>query len=185
MERQVRARFERQPSRDEEAYPSWICDRGATKDAAKDRRNWPPELMKPLLSGPMKQSIQFIASPALSLVILYLLPGESISFAAGPQDSQATPARTVIDFDHDIRPIFESSCLRCHGPERPKSRFRLDNRDSALKGGDDGVDIVPGHTDKSPLLERVASGDEDKQMPPPGKGARLTAAQIDKLRAWI
>jgi mono/diheme cytochrome c family protein len=133
----------------------------------------------------MNQSIQFIAWPAFSLVILCLLAGDSISFAAGPEDSQATPARTAIDFDHDIRPIFESSCLRCHGPERPRSRFRLDNRDSALKGGDDGVDIVPGRSDKSPLLERVASSDEDKQMPPPGKGARLTTAQIEKLRAWI
>ncbi|MBI3209829.1 MAG: hypothetical protein HYZ37_13160, partial [Candidatus Solibacter usitatus] len=35
-------------------------------------------------------------------------------------------AQTAIDFNRDIRPLFERSCFRCHGPERPKSGFRLD-----------------------------------------------------------
>ena len=55
------------------------------------------------------------------------------------------PAKVVIDFDRDIRPILETSCWRCHGPPKPKSHFRLDNRESALKGGDNNTnDIVPG-----------------------------------------
>jgi hypothetical protein len=91
----------------------------------------------------------------------------------------------MIDFDRDIRPILETACLRCHGPEKPKSRFRLDNRESALKGGDDGPDILPGRSDKSPLLRRVASADEDTKMPPPAKGEPLSPAQIERLRAWI
>ena len=91
----------------------------------------------------------------------------------------------MIDFDRDIRPILETSCLRCHGPEKPKSRFRLDNRESALKGGDDGPDILPGQSDKSPLLQRVASADPDMKMPPPDKGEPLSPTQIERLRAWI
>ena len=120
-----------------------------------------------------------------SCLVLLLLGGAAPPQAAGPQGDQPPPAQAAIDFDRDIRPIFETSCLRCHGPERPKSRFRLDNRESALKGGDDGPDVLPGNSDKSPLLQRVASPDEDKQMPPPGKGERLKPAQIERLRAWI
>ena len=80
------------------------------------------------------------------------------------------PAQTQIDFARDIQPIFEASCLRCHGSERPKSRFRLDSRDAALKGGENGVDIFPGDSAKSPLIHFVAGLVEDMEMPPPGKG---------------
>jgi hypothetical protein len=44
------------------------------------------------------------------------------------------PASREVSFAADIQPLLERSCLRCHGPERPKSGFRLDNAESALKG---------------------------------------------------
>ena len=95
------------------------------------------------------------------------------------------PAERQIDFHQDIKPIFENSCLRCHGPERPKSRFRLDNRERALKGGDYDIDIIPGESAKSPLIHYVALLVEDMEMPPSGKGDPLSVEQISLLRAWI
>ncbi len=96
-----------------------------------------------------------------------------------------SPAKIKVEFDRDIKPIFEKSCLRCHGPEKPKSRFRLDNRASALKGGENGIDIIPGNSAKSPFIHYVARLVEDMEMPPPGKGDPLTLEQIGLLRAWI
>ena len=90
-----------------------------------------------------------------------------------------------VDFARDIKPIFESICWRCHGTERPKSHFRLDNRESALKGGDNGVDIHPGDSAKSPLIHYIARLVPDLEMPPPGKGEPLTAQQVGLFRAWI
>lgn len=92
---------------------------------------------------------------------------------------------TNIDFARDIRPILETSCIRCHGPEKPKSGFRLDNRESALKGGEGDVDILPGDSAKSPLIHYAAYLVEDMEMPPVGKGKQLTAEQVSLLRAWI
>ena len=95
------------------------------------------------------------------------------------------PAATPIDFTRDIRPILENNCLRCHGPEKPRNQFRLDNRASALKGGDEGADILPGNSAKSPLIHYVAYLVEDEEMPPIGKDGQLTAQQVSLLRAWI
>ncbi len=95
------------------------------------------------------------------------------------------PATNRIDFARDIRPILEANCLRCHGPEKPKSKFRLDNRVAALKGGEEGVDILPGDSAHSALIHYTAYLVEDSEMPPVGKGNQLSAQQVGLLRAWI
>ncbi|MDW8307881.1 MAG: c-type cytochrome domain-containing protein, partial [Verrucomicrobiales bacterium] len=95
------------------------------------------------------------------------------------------PATRAVDFATDIRPIFERSCLRCHGPVRPKSGFRLDNRDAALKGGHSGNDILPGNSAESRLIHYVARLNPETAMPPEGKGEPLTPEQVGLLRAWI
>lgn len=109
------------------------------------------------------------------------------AIAAQPIDESKLPppANKQIDFAQDIKPIFDASCIRCHGPVKPKSGLRLDNRDSALKGGENGVDIIPGNSAKSPIIHYTARLVEDMEMPPPDKGEPLTAAQIGLLRAWI
>jgi mono/diheme cytochrome c family protein len=88
-----------------------------------------------------------------------------------------------IDYVKDARPILSAKCYGCHGPDKQKSGLRLDVKAEALRGGDSGVAIVPGKTAQSPLLQRVTSEDKSTVMPP--KGARLTAAQVGILRAWI
>ncbi len=105
---------------------------------------------------------------------------------AAVDESRLPPALSrQIDFDREVQPLFERSCIKCHGPTKPKSKFRLDNRDSALKGGEDGVDIVPGHGAKSPLVHYVAGLVKDMEMPPKGEGQPLTAEEIAILRTWI
>lgn len=95
------------------------------------------------------------------------------------------PANVEVDFTRDIKPILDSSCIRCHGPERPRSKFRLDNREDAMKGGKDGVDIIPHHSEKSLLIYYVAGLVEDMEMPPLDKGEKLTPKQVGLLRTWI
>ena len=95
------------------------------------------------------------------------------------------PAGITTDFQRDINPIFEASCFRCHGAERPKSDFRLTDREAALKGGANGLDIIPGNSADSPLIHYVALLVPDMEMPPDGKGDPLTPAQVGLLRAWI
>ena len=117
---------------------------------------------------------------------LALVSSTALSATQEIDESKLPPAATnKIDFARDIKPIFDTSCIRCHGPVKPKSGFRLDNRAAALKGGDNGIDIVPGNGAKSPLIHFTAQLVEDMEMPPPDKGDPLTPAQIALLRAWI
>jgi mono/diheme cytochrome c family protein len=96
------------------------------------------------------------------------------------------PASRSIQFNEDIRPIFEANCFKCHGPEKQKSGFRLDDRAAALAGGEHGVAIFAGQSPSSPLIQFVAGLVEDMQMPPPKNGGRsLTQEEIALLRAWI
>ena len=126
-------------------------------------------------------------SRPLSLFFFLVLTACRSSSADEIQTNQLPPPVVVkIDFDRDIRPILESSCLRCHGPPKPKSHFRLDNRESALKGGDNNTnDVVPGDSLGSFLVHYVARQVPDMEMPPIDKGNPLTPQQVGLLRAWI
>ena len=125
----------------------------------------------------------FGISRGIVLLGILALTGITVTRA---QDISALPppVQVEVDFVRDIQPILKV-CLRCHGPERPKSKFRLDNREDALKGGAYGVDIIPGDSANSPLIHNVAGLDADMLMPPDGKGDPLTRAQIRLLRTWI
>lgn len=93
-------------------------------------------------------------------------------------------AARAVDFEKDIRQIFESRCLECHGPDKRRAEFRVDQRAILLKGGDSGLAaIVPGNPAKSHLLDLVKGTDPDEVMPP--KGERLSEAQIVLLESWI
>lgn len=122
------------------------------------------------------------------LVLSFLAAHTGVRLMAAEVDvaKLPPPAGVTVDYDRDVRPIFEQSCFRCHGPNKAKSRFRLDNRESALKGGDDNTnDIVPGDSARSRLIHYVAGLDPDTQMPPGDRDKPLTVAQIRLLRAWI
>jgi mono/diheme cytochrome c family protein len=108
------------------------------------------------------------------------LPCSAIG-AAEPEPSP--PADKVVDFARDVRPILAAHCIKCHGDERQESNFRLDRRDDALRGGDNGAAIVPRKGTESPLFERLASADPASRMPP--QGERLPAAAVSVIRAWI
>ena len=93
-------------------------------------------------------------------------------------------AEQPLDFDRDVKPILEQHCFKCHGPEKQKAGLRLDQKLSALKGGESGEPaIVPGNSLKSHLLQLVLSNDPDQAMPP--KGEKLKPEEIARLQKWV
>ena len=99
----------------------------------------------------------------------------------------ASTAKAQVNFARDVRPIFQKHCYECHGPDKQKSGYRLDVRDVALKGGDNGeAAIVPKDAAKSPLYRFVSGEDEESMMPPKDSGKpRLTTDEQTKIKAWL
>jgi hypothetical protein len=116
----------------------------------------------------------------------------SLSAMAAAPDISKLPApakQTGLTFDKDIKPLFEKSCINCHGPEKPKSKYRVDSREATIKGGtSDEAAVIPGKSDKSPLVLFSADLVEEMEMPPKDKRDKyppLKTEQIALIRAWI
>jgi mono/diheme cytochrome c family protein len=117
----------------------------------------------------------------------------AISFCAGAVDvdtSKLPPPsdKKDVTFEKDIKPVFEQSCVGCHGPKEAKGKLRLDTLAGTLKGSVDGKVLEPGKSAKSFLVANIAFlGNEDDFMPPPKdtKYPKLTDEQVGLVRAWI
>ncbi len=100
-----------------------------------------------------------------------------------PSDKQG------LTYDKDIKPILESSCLKCHGAEKPKAKYRVDSREALIKGGEsEEAAVIPGKSDNSPMVWFVADLVEDMEMPPLDKREKYPALkkeQVGVIRAWI
>lgn len=88
----------------------------------------------------------------------------------------------VVDFRRDVWPIFERSCISCHGPKKASSHFRVDQRASFFQKTDSDPLIVPKDAAASRLIA-IFSGEfinmksaEDHVLP---AGERLL------LETWI
>jgi len=92
-------------------------------------------------------------------------------------------AEDGIEYNRDIRPILSDKCFACHGPDNNtrEAKLRLDVRADALAA----EAFIPGDADKSELIFRIFSNEEDDVMPPPEENRQLTAAERELLKRWI
>jgi uncharacterized membrane protein len=82
--------------------------------------------------------------------------------------------------------LFEAKCLSCHGPEKQKGQFRIDQRESLLKGGESGVAaVVPGDPGKSGLFRMILLPVTHEEVMPPAGKPRLADADILAVFRWI
>ena len=139
-----------------------------------------------------KQNQKSMSMKSLTLSIALVLTLSWLAATAADKKdvdvSKLPPAsdKKGLSYEKDIKPIFEKTCFKCHGPEKQKAKLRLDSLEAALKGSENGKVIDSGKSAKSVLVHNIARiGDEDDWMPPEGKGDPLTKEQIGLIRAWI
>jgi hypothetical protein len=103
---------------------------------------------------------------------------ESPTAASGSSNSSAAPASGV-SFSKDILPLFQSTCVSCHGGALTSRGLDLTSYDNVMAGSQNGPVIVAGKADGSLLIQLVKSGTMPKN------GSPLTSAQIKLLVDWI
>ena len=97
-----------------------------------------------------------------------------------PQDAAAQH----VDFNRDIRPIFNAHCITCHGGVKQAGGVSFSYREQALGKGKSGrPTVVPGNPRASEMMARITSRDPEYRMPL--HQPALSDAQVASLRRWI
>ena len=94
---------------------------------------------------------------------------------------------TPVDFEREILPLLNKSCLACHNATTAESQLVLENPQTILKGGDSGPSVVPKNSAESLLLGR-ATGKVDSLMPPKGNKVAappLKPEELGLIKLWI
>jgi hypothetical protein len=81
----------------------------------------------------------------------------------------------------DVYPIFEKACLSCHGPQKQRGDFRVDQPGELFSSVGKTAWIIPGKGEESPLIE-IVSGRRQIALP---NQHRLADADVARLRKWV
>ncbi len=126
--------------------------------------------------GPAR--LKRLVLPLLAALLTVLSPN-SVLLAAEPPK---------VDFNFHIRPLLSDRCFKCHGPDESarKGKLRLDTREGALKELENGWAVIkPGDPEKSELVRRIFTTDEDDLMPPKKSNLKLSSVEKELLQRWI
>jgi Protein of unknown function (DUF1549)/Protein of unknown function (DUF1553)/Planctomycete cytochrome C len=120
--------------------------------------------------------MRFLLSKKLVLVAALVIIVAAITFFVFP--------KSKIDFNSQVKPIFNKKCIACHGGVKQKAGFSLLFREQALGNTESGKPaIIPGKPGESELVKRITETDPDERMP--YKHEPLSKTEINILRRWI
>jgi len=129
------------------------------------------------------EKIRVLLSWSGLLTFLALMSGAAISARISLSNTSLAQSHDTVDFRRDILPIFQSSCITCHGPLKSEANLRLDSDEAVIRGGNSGKLIVPGNSQESVLMKRLLGDGTAPRMPLGGNA--LSKAQLETIRTWI
>jgi uncharacterized membrane protein/mono/diheme cytochrome c family protein len=84
-----------------------------------------------------------------------------------------------------IKPILQTRCYSCHGPNKQKGGLRMDDSMKLLKGGKDGIVINLHNADSSEMIKRLLLPVDNQDHMPPKEKPQPSESQISLLHWWI
>ncbi len=94
----------------------------------------------------------------------------------------AVAATNQVDYAKDIRPIFDKSCVSCHGARKASAGFRADRREDFLRDTPAGALVRPGNSADSPLIKIITG---ETKMRRSAASHILSRENIALVKAWI
>ena len=89
-----------------------------------------------------------------------------------------------VDFVAHVKPVLEAKCVMCHNRKALPGHGSLENRQEAVRTGELGAYIQPGHPEYSLLVSNVKSA-HHKASAMPAVGERLTPDEFAILTKWV
>ena len=102
-----------------------------------------------------------------------------------PARKPIADVQQVVAYTDIIQPLLQSKCYNCHGPNKQKGKFRMDQPSLLMKGGKDGLAIKEGKPDESELVKRIMLERADEHHMPPKEKPQLTEKEIAVLHWWV
>jgi mono/diheme cytochrome c family protein len=131
------------------------------------------------------KSLLNLKTAALSLAVMSLAAA-AILWQPHSVAAQAAPAPNTVEFyTQRVLPILDENCYGCHGGTPIRGGLNMTTRASFLKGGRDGVVIVPGDAGQSLLIKLIRHEGSGRPMPPGGDQTKLSDADIATITQWI
>jgi hypothetical protein len=137
----------------------------------------------------------------ITIVTSQAQPASAAPSTATPKELPPASTKVGLTFDKDIKPLFEASCIKCHGAQKPKGNLRLDTLEGFKAGSEDGAIYKEGDSANSAIVKAIARINPKTMMPPaprkprPGPDGQmppqqeppkpLTPEQVGLVRAWI
>lgn len=109
----------------------------------------------------------------------------------GPSESLVVKKKIIPDIQQAllyadlVQPVLQGTCYGCHGTHRQKGKLRMDTPEWLMKGGKDGVVIIPGKSEQSLLIKRILLPEEDEHHMAPKEKTQLGEKEIKLLEWWI
>jgi len=89
-----------------------------------------------------------------------------------------------VDFVTHVKPVLEAKCVMCHNRKALPGHGSLENRQEAVRTGELGAYIQPGHPEYSLLVADVKTAHQ-KLTVMPAVGERLTPDEVAILTKWV
>jgi len=99
--------------------------------------------------------------------------------------AQAAP-NTPAYYTETVKPLLVTNCGKCHFDMNHKGGLSLQTKAAAMKGGRDGVVLVPGDPANSLLVKLIRhEGPANDPMPMPDKAPKMSDADIATIEQWV
>jgi hypothetical protein len=105
-------------------------------------------------------------APLYSAIAGLLIAGSASAASIDLSKLPPPSSQQGVTYAKDIHPLFQASCIRCHGGEKAKGGLHLDTLDGVLKGSRDGSVVAVGKSEKSLLVIAISRLDPKTAMPP-------------------
>jgi uncharacterized membrane protein/mono/diheme cytochrome c family protein len=129
------------------------------------------------LGGSLTHGSDYLTKPLANIFGKDSIPNTTIKPVPNVQEA--------IAYNDVIKPILQTKCYTCHGPNKQKGKLRMDDVVMLMKGGKDGKVIEPGNADSSEMIKRLLLPVDNEDHMPPKEKSQPSESQIALLHWWI